>query len=63
MKIALRHIFLVKKTDKLLLWRLEGCFQIINLIIFNKLELMVINVVFMADLFYERHSVVSVKTE
>ena len=63
MKIALRHIFLVKKTDKLLLWRLEGCFQIINLIIFNKLELMVINVVFMADLFYERQSVVRVKTE
>ncbi|ROJ32283.1 hypothetical protein BFD15_09105 [Morganella morganii] len=63
MKIAVRHIFLVKKTDKLLLRRLKGCFWIVNLVILNKLELMVISVVFMSDLFYESHSVVRVKTE
>lgn len=63
MKIAIRHIFLVKKTDKLLLRRLKGCFWIVNLVILNKLELMVISVVFMSDLFYERYSVVRVKAE
>lgn len=63
MKIALRHIFLVKKTDELLLGRLKGYFRIINLVILNKSELIAIDVVFMADLFYERHSVVRVKAE
>ncbi len=63
MKIALRHIFLVKKTDELLLGRLKGHLRIINLVILNKLELIAINVVFMSDLFYERHSVARVKAE
>ena len=63
MKIALRHIFLVKKTDELLLGRLKRHLRIINLVILNKLELIAINVVFMSDLFYERHSVARVKAE
>lgn len=63
MKIALRHIFLVKKTDKLLLGSLKGGFWIVSLIILNKMELLIMIVVFMADLLYEKYRVVRVKTE
>ena len=63
MKIALRHIFLVKKTDKLLFGRLKGGFWIVNLVILNKLELMVISVVFMSDLLCEKYRIARTKID